>query len=167
MHRDLKPANVMLLPDGVVKILDFGLAKASDLTLTGSWARLGTIAYMAPEQIHGHKVDRRADLWALGVVLYEVVTGSRPFGGGHEIGIAHAILYELPPRASALRDEIPSELDDLIDRSCGRTRRNAFNPPKSWRWHSRGFGSTRARVLAEASAGESADQAPYPHGGRP
>ena len=116
VHRDLKPANVMLPPDGDVKILDFGLAKASDLTLTGSWARLGTIAYMAPEQIHGHKVDRRADLWALGVVLYEVVTGSRPFGGGHEIGIAHAILYDLPPRASELRDEITSELDDLIDR---------------------------------------------------
>jgi TolB-like protein/Flp pilus assembly protein TadD len=116
VHRDLKPANVMLLPDGAVKILDFGLAKASDLTLTGSWARLGTIAYMAPEQVHGHKVDPRADLWALGVVLYEMVTGSRPFGGGHEIGIAHAILYQPAPRASTLRDDIPPGLDDVIDR---------------------------------------------------
>jgi TolB-like protein/tetratricopeptide (TPR) repeat protein len=116
VHRDLKPANVMLLPDGAVKILDFGLAKASDLTLTGSWARLGTISYMAPEQVQGHKVDPRADLWALGVVLYEMVTGSRPFGGGHEIGVAHAILYEPPPRASTLRDDIPAELDQLIDR---------------------------------------------------
>ncbi len=116
VHRDLKPANVMLLPDGAVKILDFGLAKASDLTLTGSWARLGTISYMAPEQVHGHKVDLRADLWTLGVVLYEMVTGSRPFGGGHEIGVAHAILYEPPLRASTLRDDIPPELDDVIDR---------------------------------------------------
>ena len=115
VHRDLKPANVMLLPDGAVKVLDFGLAKASDLTLTGSWARLGTIAYMAPEQVQGHKVDGRADLWALGVVLYEMVTGSRPFGGGHEIGVAHAILYEPAPRASALREDLPAELDELID----------------------------------------------------
>jgi TolB-like protein/Flp pilus assembly protein TadD/tRNA A-37 threonylcarbamoyl transferase component Bud32 len=116
VHRDLKPANVMLLPDGGVKILDFGLAKASDLTLTGSWARLGTIAYMAPEQVHGHKVDPRADLWALGVVLYEMVSGSRPFGGGHEIGVAHAILYDPLPQASTVRDEIPAELDDVIER---------------------------------------------------
>jgi TolB-like protein/Tfp pilus assembly protein PilF len=116
VHRDLKPANVMLLPDGAVKILDFGLAKASDVSLTVSWARLGTIAYMAPEQIHGHEVDRRADLWALGVVLFEMVTGRRPFIGGHEIGTAHAIVHEPPPLASALRDEIPGELDDVIEK---------------------------------------------------
>jgi len=116
VHRDLKPGNVMLLPDGAVKILDFGLAKASDLTLTGSWARLGTVSYMAPEQVHGHKVDPRADLWGLGVVLYEMVTGGRPFGGGHEIGVAHAILYESPPRASTSQDDLPAELDELIDR---------------------------------------------------
>jgi serine/threonine-protein kinase len=114
VHRDLKPGNVMLLPAGAVKILDFGLAKASDLSLTVSWARLGTVAYMAPEQLRGHEVDPRADLWALGVVLFEMVTGSRPFGGGHEIGVAHAILHEEPPRASALRDDVPAELDDVL-----------------------------------------------------
>jgi len=114
VHRDLKPANVMLLPDGAVKILDFGLAKASEVSLTVSWAMLGTVSYMAPEQVRGHEVDRRADLWALGVVLFEMVTGSRPFGGGHEIGVAHAILHEEPARASELRDDIPAELDDVI-----------------------------------------------------
>jgi serine/threonine-protein kinase len=111
VHRDLKPANVMLLPDGAVKILDFGLAKASDLSLTVSWARLGTVSYMAPEQVRGHEVDRRADLWGLGVVLFEMVTGSRPFGGGHEIGVAHAILHEGP---SPTPEDIPAELDDVI-----------------------------------------------------
>jgi TolB-like protein/Flp pilus assembly protein TadD len=114
VHRDLKPGNVMLLPDGGVRILDFGLAKASDLSLTLSWARFGTVAYMAPEQVRGDQVDARADLWAIGVVLHEMVTGSRPFGGGHEIGIAHAILHEEPPTASARRDDVPAELDEVI-----------------------------------------------------
>ena len=116
VHRDLKPANAMLLPDGAVKILDFGLAKERDLTLTGSWARLGTVSYMAPEQVRGHKVGPRADLWALGVVLHEMVTGARPFRGGDEIGVAHAIVYDSPPRASTLLDDVPPELDDVIDR---------------------------------------------------
>ena len=116
VHRDLKPGNVMLLPDGAVKILDFGLAKASDLSLTGSRGRFGTISYMAPEQVLGHQMDARADLWALGVVLHEMVTGRRPFEGGHEIGIAHAILHESPPRASTLREDAPAELDGLIQR---------------------------------------------------
>lgn len=114
VHRDLKPANVMLLPDGAVKILDFGLAKAGDLSLTVSRARLGTVSYMAPEQFRGERVDGRVDLWALGVVLYEMATGKRPFGGGHEIGVAHAILYDQPARASALRAGIPPTLDEVL-----------------------------------------------------
>jgi tetratricopeptide (TPR) repeat protein len=145
VHRDLKPGNVMLLPDGSVKVLDFGLAKASDLTLTGSWAMLGTVAYMAPEQLQGHKVDPRADLWALGVVMYEMVTGARPFGGGHEIGIAHAILHQATTRASERREEIPSELDDVID-TC-------LQKDPAQRWPS-------AEALATALAGLPLDVRP-------
>lgn len=126
VHRDLKPANVMLLPDGAVKILDFGLAKERDLTLTGSWARLGTVSYMAPEQIRGHKVGPSADLWALGVVLHEMVTGTRPFRGGDEIGVAHAIVYDSPPRTSTLLDDIPAELDDVIERCLRKTPGERF-----------------------------------------
>jgi TolB-like protein len=107
VHRDLKPGNVMLLPDGTVKILDFGLAKARDWSLSGPSARLGTVSYMAPEQIRGEAVDGRTDLWALGVVLYEMLTGRKPFAGEHEFSIAHAILHDEPVRPSTLRAEIP------------------------------------------------------------
>jgi eukaryotic-like serine/threonine-protein kinase len=113
-HRDLKPANVIILPDGGVKILDFGIARVSDATLSAAHAMLGTVPYMAPEQVRGEEVDARVDLWALGVLLYEMLTGRRPFEGAHEIAIAHAIVHSdlVPP--SVLRPEIWPELDALV-----------------------------------------------------
>src|SRR5205085_8152037 len=84
VHRDLKPGNIMLLPDGGVRILDFGLAKARDQSLTESGVLIGTVTYMAPEQLGGAAVDARADLWALGVVLYEMLTGHLPFQGDQD-----------------------------------------------------------------------------------
>ncbi len=114
VHRDVKPGNVMLLPNGAVKVLDFGLAKVQDLTLTGSRMQLGTVMYMAPEQIHGAAVDERTDLWALGVVLYEMITGHRPFESEQGVAVAHAVVHDEPVRPSALRREIPRSLDDLL-----------------------------------------------------
>jgi serine/threonine protein kinase len=114
VHRDLKPGNVMLLPDGTVKILDFGVAKVRDLELTRSGGRLGTVSYMAPEQVRGETVDARADLWALGVVLYEMLTGRRPFLGEHETAIAHAIVNAEPDPPSALRPELPPAVEELV-----------------------------------------------------
>jgi eukaryotic-like serine/threonine-protein kinase len=113
-HRDLKPANVIILPDGGVKILDFGIARMADATLSAAHGMRGTVPYMAPEQVCGEEVDVRVDLWALGVLLYEMLTGLRPFEGKHEIAIAHAIVHSelVPP--SVLRPEIRPELDALV-----------------------------------------------------
>ena len=113
VHRDLKPANAILLPDGGLKILDFGIARVGDGTLT-SHGTLGTVSYMAPEQVRGGSVDGRADLWALGVLLYEMLTGRRPFEGEHQIAIAHAIVHADPPRPSALRPDMGPGLDALV-----------------------------------------------------
>lgn len=114
VHRDLKPGNVMVLPDGRVKILDFGLAKVADLSRTAASNALGTAAYMAPEQIRGESVDGRTDLWALGVVLYEMLVGARPFSGENELSVMHAVTHEPVPRASVLRNDIPPAVEALI-----------------------------------------------------
>jgi tetratricopeptide (TPR) repeat protein len=115
IHRDLKPGNVMLLPDGTAKILDFGLAKLADLGDTTSHAGgLGTAGYMAPEQVRGQAVDARADLWSLGVLLYEMLTAVRPFRGDDVVSISHAILNDDVPRPSTLQARLPRAVDDLV-----------------------------------------------------
>ena len=116
VHRDLKPGNVMLLPDGTVRILDFGLAKARDQSLSEAGVRFGTVSYMSPEQIRGGNVDGRSDLWALGVVLYEMLTGRKPFGGDEEVAIAHAILHDEPELPSTHRGDISPAVEDIVRR---------------------------------------------------
>lgn len=116
VHRDLKPGNVMLLPDGTVKILDFGLAKARDQSLSASGDRFGTVSYMSPEQIRGDAVDARADLWAAGVVLHEMLTQRKPFGGDQDIAIAHAILNDEPAPLSTHRRDVTLAMEDLVFR---------------------------------------------------
>ena len=114
MHRDLKPANLMVLPNGTVKILDFGLVKVMEPSVTGSGTRRGTVAYMAPEQVRGLAVDARADLWALGVILYEMLVGRRPFDGEQDVAVAHAILHHEPALPSRVRADVPPAVEDLV-----------------------------------------------------
>jgi hypothetical protein len=114
VHRDIKPGNVMLLPDGTVKVLDFGLAKDRNPDASVSSGVLGTLSYLAPEQIRRQPTDARADLWALGVMLYEVIGGTRPFRGEHEAAILHAILHEAPRPLSELRPDLPAGLEALV-----------------------------------------------------
>jgi hypothetical protein len=114
IHRDLKPGNVMLLPDGTVKVLDFGLAKIRDVDLTRSHMTLGTIGYVAPEQLRGERADAPADLWAIGVMLHEMLTGAPPFRREHELSVLNAVLHEQPQRPSVVNPELSPGFDDLI-----------------------------------------------------
>jgi serine/threonine protein kinase len=116
IYRDIKPGNVIVTLDGTVKVLDFGLAKLADISLTGTGVRLGTVGYMSPEHLHGEPLDQRADLWSLGVVLYEMLTGELPFRGRSTAVVVHGILHEEPKRPSGLRPEIPPELETIVGR---------------------------------------------------
>lgn len=116
VHRDVKPGNVMLLNDGTVKLLDFGLARLSDATVTAPGSTRGTVAYMSPEQARGDAVDARSDLFSLGVVLHEMIAGAHPFRGGNQHAVLQAILHEEPQPLRKLDPGAPPALERIVSR---------------------------------------------------
>ncbi|NNF04050.1 MAG: serine/threonine-protein kinase, partial [Rhodothermales bacterium] len=121
VHRDVKASNVMLTSKGDAKVLDFGLAlTAASTKLTRMGSTLGTVAYMSPEQARGEEVDNRTDLWAVGVVLYEMVAGRNPFGGDYEQAVVYGILNAEPEPLTAVRTGVPMELERITNKALAK-----------------------------------------------
>ncbi|MDL2718814.1 MAG: serine/threonine-protein kinase [Acidobacteriota bacterium] len=128
IHRDIKPSNIRILEDGTVKIMDFGIAKSmvSQSTLTQTGITLGTASYLAPEQIRGEDLDPRTDIFSLGVLAYEIVTGQKPFTGDHISTVLYKIMNEVPPPPSSLDSALPRGLDAMILKALEKDRTKRF-----------------------------------------
>ncbi len=117
IHRDIKPHNILLTPDGTVKVADFGIARAqSSASMTQTGMIIGSVHYFSPQQARGERIDGASDLYSLGVLLYEMVTGELPFSGDTPVGIALKHINETPREPRSMTDEVPEALNDLIMR---------------------------------------------------
>jgi serine/threonine protein kinase len=135
IHRDIKPANMMLTPENVIKLMDFGIAKSkADRKLTMTGATLGSLYYMSPEQVQGSDLDPRSDLYSVGVSLYEMVTGSRPFKGNSDYDLMVAQLQKAPMPPIDVVPELPKALNDIIMISLEKDPAKRFQSAEAFRF---------------------------------
>ncbi|MDP9800951.1 serine/threonine-protein kinase [Arcanobacterium wilhelmae] len=129
IHRDIKPGNIMLTPEGKVKVMDFGIARAvadSSATMTSTNSVVGTAQYLSPEQARGEVVDARSDLYSTGCVLYELLTGKPPFQGDSAVAVAYQHVSEPPKPASSIAPDIPDVLDRVVMKSLAKKREDRY-----------------------------------------
>src|SRR5262249_29251033 len=158
VHRDLKPANLMLTESGVVKVMDFGLARmAGTEHLTNNGFMVGTPAYMAPEQVLAEEIDGRADLYAMGVVLYRLLTSQLPFKADSGISMAHKQVHDAPTPVRAVRTELPSACEDIIGRALTKSPADRFQSAEDF----------KAALAALSATGSSISIAIAPSGSMP
>jgi predicted Ser/Thr protein kinase len=152
IHRDVKPANIMVTRDGIVKVVDFGIARLADTSKTQTGALLGTLAYMAPEQLRGQHADARCDIWALGVVLYELIAYGRPFTGENHAAVLLNILQNEPPPLRQLVPECPSALERVVSRALLKDDKQRYPTMKAFLKDlesvAASFGGESARAVA-------------------
>jgi dienelactone hydrolase len=117
IHRDIKPGNIVVAKDGIVRIIDFGLARSHEITATMDGAARGTPQYMSPEQASAKAVDHRTDIWSLGVVLYEMLAGSPPFRGASTLELMHAVVNERPVPLQEVRPDLPAQAAAIVSRA--------------------------------------------------
>lgn len=126
IHRDIKPSNIMMTADGDVRIVDFGIAQNANIELTPMSGLVGSPSYMAPEQVREEKVSNQTDIYALGVLMYELLTGKRPYYGENLSRLIHQVLYSTPLPIHRLRSEVPSTLEAIVEKAMAKEPEKRF-----------------------------------------